>query len=111
MKSRAKRKSTKALTAADLYWSDEDEDPFLKYVLQVEAPPVDQSDDEDSNAAVFRLEDETSEEASVLHEDHLSEHKRSMLFQGYVIEYPMQDFSTEFFILLEVLAGSYIRSE
>ena len=53
MKSRAKSKSTKALTAADLYWSDEDEDPLLKYVLQVEAPPVDQSDDEDSNAAVF----------------------------------------------------------
>jgi len=43
----------KALTAADLYWLDEDEDPLLKYVLQVEAPPVDQSDDEDSNAAVF----------------------------------------------------------
>jgi len=84
MKSRAKSKSTKALTAADLYWSDEDEDPLLKYVLQVEAPPVDQSDDEDSNAAVFRLEDETTEEASVLHENHLSEHKRSMLFQGYV---------------------------
>ena len=100
MKSRAKSKSTKALTAADLYWLDEDE-----------APPVDQSDDDDSNSAVFRLEDETTEEASVLHEDHLSEHKRSMLFQGYVIEHPMQNFSTEFFILLEVLAGSYLRSE
>ena len=83
MKSRAKSKSTKALTAADLYWSDEDEDPLRKYVLQVEVPPVEQSDD-DSNAAVFRLEDETTEEASVLHEDHLSEHKRSTLFQGYV---------------------------
>jgi Ca2+-binding EF-hand superfamily protein len=84
MKSRAKSKSIKALTAADLYWSDDDEDPLRKYVLQVEAPPVDQSDDDDSNAAVFRLQDETTEEASVLHEDHLSEHKRSMLFQGYV---------------------------